>query len=82
MADYEQIVERLYTHLRSMVPQDATLNESTDLVSELGLDSVKVMDLLLEIEEDFDISIPLNILADTRTLRDLADAIARLMETG
>lgn len=82
MADYQQILERLYAHLRSMAPEGTTLEEGTDLVSELGLDSVNVMDLLLEVEEDFDISVPLNVLADIRTPRDLARAIARLMETG
>lgn len=82
MADYQQILERLYSHLRPMAPAGTTLDESTELISELGLDSVNVMDLLLEVEEDFDISVPLNILADIRTLRDLARAIARLMEMG
>ena len=80
MADYQQILERLYTHLRPMAPEGTTLDEDTDLVSELGLDSVNVMDLLLEVEEDFDLSVPLNVLADIRTLRDLAHAIARLRE--
>ncbi|MDN5849080.1 MAG: acyl carrier protein [Nitrococcus sp.] len=82
MADYEQILERLYTHLRPMAPADTILDEDTDLVSGLGLDSVNVMDLLLEIEEDFDISVPLNVLADIRTLSDLAHSIARLVEKG
>ncbi|MDN5871948.1 MAG: acyl carrier protein [Nitrococcus sp.] len=82
MADYEQILERLYTHLRPMAPANTSLDEDTDLVSGLGLDSVNVMDLLLEIEEDFDISVPLNLLADIRTLSDLAHAIARLVEKG
>lgn len=82
MADHEQILERLYTHLRPMAPADTTLDENTDLVSGLGLDSVNVMDLLLEIEEDFDISVPLNVLADIRTLSDLAHTIARLVEKG
>ena len=82
MADYQQILERLYTHLRPMAPKGTTLDEDTDLISELGLDSVNVMDLLLEVEEDFDLSVPLNVLADIRTLRDLAHAIIRLREMG
>lgn len=82
MADEQEILERLYTYLRPMAPAGTTLDEHTDLVNELGLDSVNVMDLLLEVEEDFDISVPLNVLADIRTPRDLAQAIARLMETG
>lgn len=82
MADYQQILDRLYTHLRPMAPQGTTLDEDTDLISEFGLDSVNVMDLLLEVEEDFDISVPLNLLADIRTPKDLARAIVRLLEAG
>ncbi|MCO6440572.1 MAG: acyl carrier protein [Nitrococcus mobilis] len=65
-----------------MAPQGMTLEEDTDLISEFGLDSVNVMDLLLEVEEDFDISVPLNLLADIRTPKDLACAITRLLEAG
>lgn len=82
MADYQQILERLYIHLRPMAAKDTPLDESTDLLGEFGLDSVNVMDLLLEVEEDFDISVPLNLLADIRTPKDLAQTIARLMEVG
>lgn len=80
MAEYQQILDRLYTHLRPMGPQGTTLDEDTDLISEFGLDSVNVMDLLLEVEEDFDISVPLNLLADIRTPKDLACTIIRLLE--
>ncbi|MCK4425431.1 MAG: acyl carrier protein, partial [Deltaproteobacteria bacterium] len=51
----------------------------TDLVADLGLDSMAVMELLAAIEDRFDISIPLNILPDVRTLKDLALQIQQLM---
>lgn len=48
------------------------LQDSTELASDLDLDSMKTMDVLLELEERLDISIPLNILPNVQTLGDLA----------
>ena len=42
------------------------------MVDDLGLDSLKIMELMLEIEDHFDVSIPLNVLPDIRTIKDLA----------
>jgi len=49
-----------------------------DLVAQLGLDSVKVLDLIMEMEDEFDISIPMNVLTEVHTVRDLAQAITHL----
>jgi acyl carrier protein len=54
------------------------LNEGTELVTDLKLDSVKVMNLMLQIEDHFDISVPLNVLPDIRTIKDLAAQIEAL----
>lgn len=54
------------------------LGEATEILVDLGLDSVQVMELLLEAEERFDISIPLNILPSVRTVGDLARELQRL----
>ena len=80
MPQYDEILNRVSGHLRSMVPADTQLTENSDLIDELGLDSVLVMDLVLEIEDEFDVSVPVNVLADVRTLRDLTLAIQRLVE--
>jgi len=68
-------------HLERLAPPDSTLHSDIDLVSELGLDSVKVMDLMLDAEDEFDISVPLNVLADIRTPDQLAQAINKLLES-
>jgi acyl carrier protein len=36
------------------------------------------MDFVMELEDEFDISIPLDQIADVRTVGDLADAVRRL----
>ena len=57
---------------------DRVLSEDSDLVNELGLSSLQVMELIEQIEDRFDISIPLNILPDIVTIRDLAQQLERL----
>ena len=45
---------------------------------ELGLDSTQAMELVMEIEERLDISIPIETLADARTFDQLCAGIVRL----
>ena len=55
------------------------IGEDTDLVGELGLSSMKIMDLLMEVEDRFDVTIPLNRLAKIRTVGDLAAMLDTLV---
>jgi acyl carrier protein len=41
------------------------------------MDSLQVMDLMMELEDKFDVSIPLNLVAEIRTVGDLAEAVRR-----
>ena len=80
MAHYETILPKLYEILQPHGQEGQTLSGETGLVADLNLDSLKVMELLLELEERFDISIPLNIVSDVRTIGDFARQIEQLME--
>lgn len=73
--NYEDISAKLKTELSKLVPPEVQLDDDADLVTGLGLDSFKVLDLLLDIEDEFDISMPVNLLVDVRTVKDLADKI-------
>jgi acyl carrier protein len=79
MASYEEIVASLYEVLEPFAQGSAVLTEDTELVADLGLDSLKIMDMLLWIEDRFDASIPLNVLTDVRTVRDLAVQLEALI---
>jgi acyl carrier protein len=54
-----------------------TLNSDTDISSDLNIDSVAVMDFVMEVEDHFDIEIPLNIVSETRTIGDLAAVVEK-----
>ncbi|MFT3987623.1 acyl carrier protein [Aestuariivirga sp.] len=51
------------------------LSADTDISSDLNIDSVTVMDFVMEVEDHFDIEIPLNVLSETRTVADLAKVV-------
>jgi acyl carrier protein len=51
------------------------LSATTDISTDLNIDSVTVMDFVMEVEDDFDIEIPLNVLSETRTIADLAKVV-------
>lgn len=75
---YDEILQRLLKQLEIIAGSDVQIEESTDLVEGLGLDSFKVLDLLLEVEDEFDISIPMNLLADVKTVKDLAERVTEI----
>jgi acyl carrier protein len=51
------------------------LTRDTDLVADLEIDSVTVLDTVMEIEDHYDISIPVNIISEIKTIGQLVDAI-------
>lgn len=59
-----------------------SIDENTDLIGDLGLDSLKVMNLMLEVEDRFDISVPMNSIADIKTVGDLGKQIMTWVEQG
>jgi acyl carrier protein len=78
MASYQDSLPDLYAVLKPFANEGEVLTENTELVADLGLDSLKIMELMLEIEDHFDVSIPLNVLPDLRTIKDLAVQVGSL----
>ena len=82
MKVYEEILTQLYELLEPSLKDGQKLGENTDLVADLGLDSLRVMTLVEEVEDSLDISIPLNVLANVRTIKDFALQLKQLTEEG
>ena len=53
---------------------------SSDLVTDLGFDSLQVLELIAELEDRFDISIPLNEVPATRTVAHVVAQVTALVE--
>jgi acyl carrier protein len=79
MPDYNEFITRIFRILQPFLKPGQALSEDSELVSELGLTSLQVMMMIEQIEDDFDITVPLNILPDIRTIRDLAVQLEKLL---
>lgn len=78
MAD-EDYLRQICELLSPFTKNAKTIGEGTDLVGDLGLTSLQVMELIEQIEDVYDISIPLNVLPQVRTIGDLSGQLARLL---
>ena len=52
----------------------------SDLVADLGFDSLQILEVIAELEDRFDISIPLNDVPATRTVAQVVAQVTRLVE--
>jgi acyl carrier protein len=52
----------------------------SDLIADLGFDSLLILELIAELEDRFDISIPLNDVPATRTVAQVVAQVTRLVE--
>ena len=77
-SDHNDVLQKLHYHLRQFVTPDVEITPETDLINQLAIDSVKLLNLIMEIEDEFDISVPVNALADVQTVQELANLITRI----
>ena len=64
--------------LAHRVPADINVTAQTKIVGGLGLDSVAVLDFIMDVEDRFNISNPLERVADVQTIAELSHAIEGL----
>lgn len=70
-----EIVEVLVRRL----PAGVQVSAQTQIARDLGLDSVAIMDFVMDLEDRLDISIPLDRIAEVETVGDLSRAVEALM---
>lgn len=78
MADFETYCAFIVAALQPFAKEGRIVGDNTQLVTELGLTSLQVMELIEQVEDEFDISIPLNLLPDMNTAQEMAQRLAEL----
>ena len=79
MLSKEEILQKVIEIMEPRMPADGPkVTADLDLINDLGLDSLKVMEILETLEDTFDISIPINILPEIRTVDDLVEEIQKV----
>ena len=79
-SDMDSIVGELCGLLHKYNKEGIELTAATNLGSDLDIDSVEVMDLIMEIEDKFDIDIPINLVSDIERIGDLANLVSKRLE--
>ena len=64
--------------LTQRIPAGIHVSAQTQIVGGLGLDSVAILDFIMDVEDRFDISIPLDRVAEVQTIAELSSAIETL----
>ena len=77
---YAEIYRQVVELLEQYAPQPVPIREDTELINDLGFDSLKVMEMLHDVEDVFDITYPLNSLSDLRTVKDFTLQIQNIIE--
>ncbi|QCE32110.1 acyl carrier protein [Acetobacteraceae bacterium] len=70
----ELIISKLLKNPK--VPRDIT--GDSRIVEDLAFDSLAVMNFVMEVEDELNVSVPLDYLADVRTINDLAECLVKL----
>ena len=78
MHSKEEILKNVSNHLKRLSGSEDQIDPESNIAEQFSLDSVKVLDLLMEIEDEYDVSVPLNLMADVQTVNDLADVIYKI----
>ena len=71
----EGVLDEIRSLLEPYNPNGVEISLDTDFSSELNIDSVAAMNLVMEIEDKFELDIPINQLPDMNTPKDLVDIV-------
>jgi acyl carrier protein len=75
-----QIEEGVIDVLKNVSRRPIEPTLASDLVAELGFDSLQILEVIAELEDRFDVSIPLNDVPVTRTVAQVVALVAHLVE--
>jgi len=74
-----QTFETICVLVAPLNKKNVTLTSETTFAVDLELDSLTVMDLVADIEDEFDILLPINLLPDLETLQQVTDAVDKIL---
>ena len=74
-----EVMAEIATQLAAFRTDDLQVIRGATVISkDLAIDSLAIMDMVMELEDRFDVSIPMNVVAEIQTVDELADTILKL----
>lgn len=72
------ILEKIIKIVSEQLDIDAaTISADTNLIEDLGVDSLDIVEMFMEVQDEFDVEIPDEDVDSIKTLGDMADYIAK-----
>lgn len=72
------VIREICLHLEPFQVGEKPITGQTVIAKDLTIDSLAIMDMVMELEDRFDVSIPMNVIAEIHTVDQLADTIQEL----
>ena len=66
--------------LKAQLADDRQIHPGTDLLTDLALESVQIMEFIVEVEDHYDIAISLEALGDIRTIEQLGALVSQIRD--
>ncbi len=77
-----EVIREICHHLAPYQNGDQPIVGDTVIAKDLTIDSLAIMDMVMELEDRFDVSIPMSVIAEIHTVNELADTILDLSARG
>lgn len=75
----QETLGKIYELINPVNKKQIELKPAVSFAHDLELDSLTVMDLVADIEDEFDILLPVNLLPELETIENVADAVERIV---
>lgn len=79
MTDQSKIFATICNVLAEYIPEGTEITNETKIVADLEIDSVDVFDLIMEVEDAYDISISMELISTTHTVGELVNVVDDLI---
>lgn len=76
--DRDNIFNKICELLKPYNPENRPITLTSGIVSDLEVDSVAVFDLVGDLEDHYDVSIPMEMVSDIKTVGELVNTVKQL----
>jgi acyl carrier protein len=76
----DPIFIEIVSQLRPHAGKDVEIKPESIILSDLGMDSLAIMDFVFDLEDALDLSIPEHRIAEVKTISDLVKAVYKLQQ--
>lgn len=78
MPTRDEVYDKICELLKPYNPKNRPIEMSSGIMSDLEVDSTAVFDIIMGLEDHYDISIPMEMVSDIKTVGELTSAIIQL----